>query len=212
MAGENPDEMVFAGTSSAHRSSTNPFHHILRGTSLVLLVDLAIICYFFTNLVFAFVSSQARFAVFGLYFLGYMVYRGYSQQEPWAYPFAMAILYTIGLGFGVLGLINCVLFIASLDLFTLLVGVIMLWAAKGSIQRARMHSHPTYQAGYFKRDNALDFQLEEGEMLAACPNCLAVLAIQPMQLSSSDKCPHCNYALVSERLENKYVQYSDQEE
>ena len=39
-------------------------------------------------------------------------------------------------------------------------------------------------------------KLAQGEMLAACPSCLAVLAINPMLLSPSDVCPHCNSKLV----------------
>ena len=48
------------------------------------------------------------------------------------------------------------------------------------------------------------FQLENGEMLAACPSCLAVLAIQPTMLGDADRCPHCGEALVSQALINKY--------
>ncbi len=50
------------------------------------------------------------------------------------------------------------------------------------------------------------FDLEDGEMLAACPSCLAVLAIRPTQLGGADRCPHCGGALVSQDLINKYTE------
>jgi hypothetical protein len=205
---DRADDMVFAGTSSAHRYTMNPVKHLLRGTSVVLLVDLAILCYITTTIVFQLTTSDMKYSVFLLYAGGYVLYRGYRNQRDWAYPFAIVILYLIGLCFGVIGLLNCVFFVVSVDVWSLLIGIIMLWAAKGSIQRARMHNHPTYKAAYFGQENALEFQLQDGEMLAACPNCFAVLAIEPTMLSSKDKCPHCNHNLVSSELEKKYASNS----
>ncbi len=210
--GKRAEDMVFAGTSSAHRYSTDPYKALLRGTAVILLVDIAILCYFTTNLFFAITNSNLKYVVILLYLGGYLIYRGYREQKDWAYPFAIVILYVIGLGFGVIGLINCLFFVLTIDVFTLLIGVIMLWAARGSILRARMHHHPMYKAAYFGQENSLDFQLESGEMLAACPTCLAVLAIQPMMLSSKDTCPHCKNPLVRTELEDRYVGGTDQEE
>ena len=39
--------------------------------------------------------------------------------------------------------------------------------------------------------------LAKGEMLAACPTCLAVLAVNPLLLSPEDRCPHCDSPLVT---------------
>ena len=39
-------------------------------------------------------------------------------------------------------------------------------------------------------------KLPANEMLAACPTCLAVLAVNPHLLSPEDKCPHCDSPLV----------------
>ena len=38
--------------------------------------------------------------------------------------------------------------------------------------------------------------LPANEMLAACPTCLAVLAVNPLLLSPEDRCPHCDSPLV----------------
>ena len=210
--GKRAEDMVFAGTSSAHRYSTDPYKAILRGTAVILLVDIAILCYFTTNVFFAFIDSDLKYVVAILYLGGYLLYRGYRDQKDWAYPFAIVILYVIGLGFGVFGLYLCLIFVLTMQVSALFFGVIMLWAARGSILRAKMHHHPMYKAAYFGQENPLDFQLESGEMLAACPTCLAVLAIQPMMLSSKDKCPHCKNALVRTELEDRYVGGTNQEE
>ena len=49
-----------------------------------------------------------------------------------------------------------------------------------------------------------EVELEEGEMLAACPHCMAVLAIRPDLLSPSDTCPHCKQSLVSKDLARRH--------
>ena len=49
-----------------------------------------------------------------------------------------------------------------------------------------------------------EVELEEGEMLAACPHCMAVLAIRPDLLSPSDTCPHCKQSLVSKNLAQRH--------
>ena len=78
------------------------------------------------------------------------------------------------------------------------------WAALGSGRRALFHWHPGYRAGYHRTGPLDSFNLEDGEMLAACPSCLAVLAIRPDMLGDADRCPHCGGALVSQDLIKKY--------
>jgi len=80
--------------------------------------------------------------------------------------------------------------------FTFLMG----WAALGSGRRAVFHWHPVYRSGYHNTNPLTSFDLQDGEMLAACPTCLAVLAIRPAMLGQADKCPHCGNGLVSKEL------------
>ena len=42
--------------------------------------------------------------------------------------------------------------------------------------------------------------LNEGEVLAACPNCHSILAVIPVELKVGDRCPSCNGFLVKETL------------
>ena len=93
--------------------------------------------------------------------------------------------------------------------FPALVCVLLGWAGLGSGRRAIFHWHPAYRAGYARLTSEQAFELQDGEMLAACPNCLAVLAIQPTMLGKSDRCPHCTASLVNDQLFNRY---SDEEE
>ena len=86
--------------------------------------------------------------------------------------------------------------------------LVMGWAALGSGRRAMFHWHPAYHAGYRSQDPLASFELNEGEMLAACPSCLAVLAIRPTLLGRADRCPHCSAALVSEDV---LARYGDEE-
>ena len=67
------------------------------------------------------------------------------------------------------------------------------------------HFNPLYQIGYNSQTtDDMDFKLEHGEMLAACPNCMAVLAIRPAMLSANDRCPHCQANLIDQSLAAKY--------
>ena len=67
------------------------------------------------------------------------------------------------------------------------------------------HFNSMYKSGYFSDDDdGMDFQLEHGEMLAACPSCMAVLAIRPSMLSASARCPHCQSPLIDPKLAAKY--------
>ena len=49
-------------------------------------------------------------------------------------------------------------------------------------------------SGYGIQEQGIE--IHPNEMLAACPTCLAVLAINPILLSPADQCPHCDSPLV----------------
>ena len=72
------------------------------------------------------------------------------------------------------------------------------------IRFIRIHFHPVYKLGY--SGNSIynnKFELPANEILAACPTCLAVLAVNPMLLSPSDRCPECDNPLVLDGLEEE---------
>jgi hypothetical protein len=75
--------------------------------------------------------------------------------------------------------------------------LLIAWAAFSSIRFIRIHFHPVYRMGYLGHGiPGHNQQLHPGEMIAACPTCLAVLAINPQMLSLEDKCPYCDGPLI----------------
>ena len=46
------------------------------------------------------------------------------------------------------------------------------------------------------------------EVLASCPHCHSLLAVQPLNLSADERCPKCNFSLV---LEESLALYGEQE-
>ena len=81
---------------------------------------------------------------------------------------------------------------------SILITIILAWAIFSSVRFVRIHFHPVYKmgySGYSIYDEGI--KLEPNEMLAACPTCLAVLAVNPLLLSPDDKCPHCDSPLVT---------------
>ena len=75
--------------------------------------------------------------------------------------------------------------------------LILAWAIYSSVRFVRIHFHPVYKMGYSGHSvYDEDIDLQANEMLAACPTCLAVLAVNPLLLSPKDTCPHCDSPLV----------------
>ena len=205
------DEMVLAGSTPTAPPGADPIAHIHRGTSFIVLVDGAIVVYLLATALASMNLLQGTpgtvFLATGV-FTSLYIYSGYRNRKAWAYWPAVSILFLASLMFGLLALINLLQAILAGYLTGLLFVFLMGWAALGSARRAIFHWHPGYRSGYLRKAPMESFDLEDGEMLAACPHCLAVLAIRPTQLGGADRCPHCGGALVGQELINKY---SDEE-
>lgn len=191
------DNLVLAGAPPTRRSNaSSPFtvHH--RSTVFILAVDLVLLGYGAIALATMFNTSLGTSGSVVLAVLFGSVWTGYRARKPWAYWPAVAAMSLTFLFFIVLVLLYLWSGLQG-DLLNVLLAFLMLWAAVGTVRRVRVHLLPTYQAAYAERPVDLEASLEPGEMLAACPHCLAVLAIRPEALSGEDRCPHCNGALVS---------------
>tara|TARA_X000001036_G_scaffold74037_1_gene65570 strand:- start:394 stop:633 length:240 start_codon:yes stop_codon:yes gene_type:complete len=71
------------------------------------------------------------------------------------------------------------------------------WVTFSGIRMVRIHFHPVYKMGYSGHSVYNEnINIAANEMLAACPTCLAVLAVNPLLLSYEDRCPHCDSPLV----------------
>ena len=205
VASNRADEMVLAGAAPSAAPGSDPVAHVHRGTSFIVLVDGAIVVFSFYLLVGALFSGIVVDAlVGGLMLVALLVYAGYRNRKPWAYWPAVGVLIAACLVFVANALYSVVLLAAGGYVSNLLFVALFAWAALGSGRRALFHWHPAYRAGYHRKGPLSDFTLEDGEMLAACPHCLAVLAIRPTMLGDADRCPHCGGALVSQSLINKY--------
>ncbi|MEC7064973.1 MAG: hypothetical protein VXZ04_01980 [Candidatus Thermoplasmatota archaeon] len=205
MATNRADEMVLAGSAPAPAPGSDPVAHVHRGTSFIVLVDGAIVVFSAYLLISSLFSGPVVDVLSGgLMLAGLLIYAGYRNRKPWAYWPGVAILLLACLVFIANALYSLVILLAGGYVSNLLFIALFAWAALGSGRRALFHWHPAYRAGYLRQGPLTGFDLEDGEMLAACPSCLAVLAIRPTMLGDADRCPHCGGALVSQALINKY--------
>ena len=205
VATNRADEMVLAGSAPAPAPGSDPVAHVHRGTSFIVLVDGAIVVFSAYLLISSLFSGPVVDVLSGgLMLAGLLIYAGYRNRKPWAYWPGVAILLLACLVFIANALYSLVILLAGGYVSNLLFIALFAWAALGSGRRALFHWHPAYRAGYLRQGPLSGFDLEDGEMLAACPSCLAVLAIRPTMLGDADRCPHCGGALVSQALINKY--------
>lgn len=208
MSNTRADDFVLAGSAPSASTARDPIAHVHRGTSFIVLVDAGIVVYLLATLLLAtgFMSpSTSTTIIIALAFVALSVYTSYRQRRQWAYWPAVGLLMTASLMFGFLAFLNLIAVLRPEgELSGLLFVFLMGWAAFGSGRRALFHWHPVYRSGYSSDSFNPLADLEEGEMLAACPSCLAVLAIRPLMLGNNDRCPHCSSLLVNERLYDKY--------
>jgi hypothetical protein len=180
------DEMVLAGSGPTPKTPIDGMHS---RTSMILLID----SFFVFMFAWDFIGFNAAI-VPGVLCL--MVWFSYRNRTPIAY-WPGAIIMMIATLFFLLILFIHIYALISGNGGSILISVLIGWAAFSSIRFIRLHFHPVYRMGYLGHGiPGHDQQLHPGEMLAACPTCLAVLAINPMMLSLEDKCPHCDGPLI----------------
>ena len=207
MSTTRADDFVLAGSAPSASTASDPIAHIHRGTSFIVLVDTGIVVYLMAVILQSFTlisESNSSVIIIALALVGLSVYVSYRQRRQWAYWPAVFILATASLMFTFVAFMNLISVLLGGSLSGLLFVFLMGWAGFGSGRRALFHWHPIYRSGYSNDSFNPLADLEEGEMLAACPSCLAVLAIRPLMLGNNDRCPHCSSLLVNENLYNKY--------
>ena len=201
MAGNRGDELVVAGMlPQSFLRASNPYDPVHRGTTLILFIDsliLLFLTYAVTNILASSVVQITTGVSAGLLTMNWLAYRRKSKFAYWIAPFIIAIAALF-------------FFFEAARLLYLgnyLFAFLLIWACFGSVRRVLTHFHSGYRHAYHNTTEVIpDLPLESGEMYAACPTCLAVLAIRPAMLHSSDRCPHCQNQLVSSELSSKYEQ------
>lgn len=201
MAGDRGDDLVVAGMRpQSFGTTSSPYDPVHRGTTFILFIDSLIVLFVIYTLVRAWLPSGLE-AVLGLAAaLLTMNWLGYRKKTTICYWIAPLIIGLAALFF--LGEALLMLYVGNY-----LFAFLMIWACFGSVRRVMTHFHPGFKHAYHNTTEIIpDLPLESGEMYAACPTCLAVLAIRPGMLHSSDRCPHCQNQLVSDNLAAKYEQ------
>ena len=199
------DQIVVAGMNPNSLVARNSvFDRIHRGTTFIVFIDGLIVMYLFW-VIASLISPQISNLILGLVsILAFATWNSYRNKAEWAYWPAAIMIMIAGLFFG-LNALDSLLFVVSGNVGGLLFLFLTGWATLGSFRRFMFHFNSMYKSGYFSGDDdGMDFQLEHGEMLAACPSCMAVLAIRPSMLSASDRCPHCQSPLIDPKLAAKY--------
>ena len=208
MAGNRGDDIVLAGSGGQRASATLSalFDQTHRSTSLILAIDsliIVLIAWDFGSLAAPYFGRIALLIWAVPLFCTVSTWYSYRSRRAWAYWPAALILAVASVIFFLLFLVNLYSLLAG-AVGGLLFMLIMAYASYSSFQRVRYHFSPLYKQGYSSRVSTPEVELEEGEMLAACPTCMAVLAIRPDLLSPSDKCPHCSSPLVSQDLARRH--------
>ena len=208
MAGDRREDIVLAGSGGQQASMTlsTLFDQTHRSTSLVLAIDSLIIVLIAWDIASVSQPLLGRVAllVWAIpLFATTSTWFSYRSRRAWAYWPGAIVLTLASLVFlflFLLNLYNVILGSAASILFLLIMG----YASYSSFNRMRYHFSPLYKQGYHTLVSTPEANLMDGEMLAACPNCMAVLAIRPDLLSPEDTCPHCNNPLVSRDLASRH--------
>ena len=199
------DQLVVAGmTPNSLAARNSVFDRIHRGTSFIVFIDGLIVMYLFWAIASIISPTLSKLVLGFIAVVCYMTWNSYRSKVAWAYWPAAILIFIAGLFFA-LNAIEALGFVLSGNVGGLLFLFLTGWASIGSFRRFMYHFNPLYKSGYFNfESDGIDFQLEQGEMLAACPKCMAVLAIRPSMLSASDRCPHCQSPLINPNLAAKY--------
>ena len=199
------DQLVVAGMKPNSLVARNSvFDRIHRGTTFIVFIDGLIVMYLFWAIASIISPTLSKLVLGFVAVVCYMTWNSYRSKAAWAYWPAAILICIAGLFFA-LNALDSIIFVISGNVGGLLFLFLTGWASIGSFRRFMYHFNPLYKSGYFNvESDGIDFQLEQGEMLAACPKCMAVLAIRPSMLSASDSCPHCQAPLIDPNLAAKY--------
>ena len=137
--------------------------------------------------------------------------RAYLDRQAWALPWVVALwVIVIAICFVMMIIEFTAASSGSTDLWGYAQGLLLLFLCWSMSQRLRLLRHPLFRAWYSGQalaDNQ-NIELLPDEVLASCPHCLSLLAIQPMALKSDERCPMCSEPLVSVE---SVAQYGEEE-
>lgn len=179
------DELVLAGSRPTTASPIDALH---ARTCTVLIVDSIVIFIMVNSLLGPAIAAVPTI-------IGLFIWSSYKSKADWAYWFAPILISFVSLMFAIILFLNVYWILTGLG-GSILIAILIGWATISGIRFIRIHFHPVYRLGYSGNIFNDNVKLPENEILAACPTCLAVLAVNPMLLSLDDKCPECENPLV----------------
>lgn len=166
----------------------------------------------FFFLVFSFISSlDSSIAItLGIISIAFnaillSIYFGFLRRRNWAYKFAMAHWLFLILICSFTGILNLITGLQG-EILSLIMSGMLFFISVGLVKRFSTFSNPLFIAWYLGKSNQIlaASKLEGNEMMGACPHCLSLLAVKPLELSRGDLCPNCGGDLVSEETYSRF--------
>lgn len=190
---QSADDIVFAG--SVPEQFNDPLSRLHRQTSNLVIATTLMIGLLLWQVVSAIAPSATYLIPVPLIFLGWIWY-SFRSRRSYALVLTQLQLGFSSLIFAIFG-ISYLLQGISGNIWDLLLGGLMAYMAISTFRRMSLLSNNLFVTWY-RGENLFDAQskLASGEILAMCPHCSSVLAIQPELLSPKDKCPNCEGDLV----------------
>nr|AIF08371.1 hypothetical protein [uncultured marine group II/III euryarchaeote KM3_28_D12] len=134
---------------------------------------------------------------------------GFIQRRSWGLGFMLVSWFGLTAVVGILAVVDLSQGLTS-DRWSLVQAALLLFLTWSMYQRTKLLRHPMFAAWYHGHSTTMlsSIPLAAGEILASCPHCSSLLAIQPERLDKGEKCPNCHEGLI---LEETIVALSEEE-
>lgn len=141
---------------------------------------------------------------------GMTIYYGFSRRKIWAYRLAIVHWLVLILICSIIAFLDMLSGIKG-DFLSAIMAIMLIFIVVGMVKRFSTFSNPMFMAWYIGQSNNIlaATNLNENEMMGACPHCLSILAVKPLELTALDLCPNCSERLVSESV---VAQFAGEEE
>jgi len=137
--------------------------------------------------------------------VGMTVYYGFSRRKVWAYRLAIVHWLFLILICSLITLLDLISGIQG-SVMSAIMAIMLIFIVIGMVKRFTTFSNPMFMAWYIGQSTHIlaSSKLQSNEMMAACPHCLSILAVKPLDLSGADLCPNCGEKLVSDEVVAKF--------
>ncbi|PXY74132.1 MAG: hypothetical protein CXX81_22525 [Methanobacteriota archaeon] len=136
---------------------------------------------------------------------GMTIYYGFSRRKIWAYRLALVHWLFLILICSLITIIDLISGIQG-SIMSAIMAIMLIFIVIGMVKRFTTFSNPLFMAWYIGQSTNIlaSSELQSNEMMGACPHCLSILAVKPLELSGEDLCPNCGEKLVSDEVVSKF--------